>query len=152
TLRSRFLREARSAARLHHTNIVPVFGVGEHDGRGFYVMQLIHGLGLDQVIRRVAASREASDADDPPPPLGGLARPEFCREVARLGAQVADALAAAHAQGVLHRDIKPSNLLLDDRGCGWVTDFGVAKLVEEANLTSSGDIVGTLRYMPPERF
>ncbi len=72
--------------------------------------------------------------------------------MARIGVQVADALAYAHSQGVLHRDIKPSNLILDDRGAVWVTDFGVAKLVEEANLTQSGDLVGTLKYMPPERF
>ena len=72
--------------------------------------------------------------------------------MARIGVQVADALAYAHAQGVLHRDVKPSNLLLDEQGTVWVTDFGVAKLVEEANLTASGDLVGTLRYMPPERF
>jgi serine/threonine protein kinase len=177
TLRSRFRREATSAARLHHTNIVPVFGVGECDGRGFYVMQLINGRGLDRVLQQAAAFRGApkteitggaaetpaapaapTEANGPTanpaalPPLCGLPPQEFCREVARLGAQVADALAAAHSQGVLHRDVKPSNLLLDDRGCVWVTDFGVAKLVEEANLTSSGDLVGTLRYMPPERF
>src|SRR5262249_37442591 len=56
------------------------------------------------------------------------------------------------SEGVFHRDVKPSNLLLDERGAVWVTDFGVAKLVEEANLTQSGDLVGTLKYMPPERF
>jgi tetratricopeptide (TPR) repeat protein/predicted Ser/Thr protein kinase len=131
TVRSRFRREAQAAARLHHTNIVPVFGVGEDAGRCFYVMQLIHGRGLDQVMRERALSPH---------------------EVAHIGAQVADALACAHAQGVLHRDVKPQNLLLDDRGAVWVTDFGVAKLVEEANLTQSGDLVGTLKYMPPERF
>src|SRR5262249_20801725 len=73
-------------------------------------------------------------------------------KVARIGVQVADALAYAHSQGILHRDVKPSNLLLDRRGAVWMTDFGVAKLVEEANLTQSGDLVGTLKYMPPERF
>jgi eukaryotic-like serine/threonine-protein kinase len=130
-LRARFLREAHAAARLHHTNIVPVFAVGEHEGMCFYVMQLIAGHPLD----RLAASGPIPAAD-----------------VARIGVQVADALAYAHSQGVLHRDIKPSNLLVDDRGAAWVTDFGVAKLVEEANLTRSGDLVGTLRYMPPERF
>src|SRR5262249_1686761 len=72
--------------------------------------------------------------------------------VALIGVQAAEALAYAHAQGVLHRDIKPSNLLLDEQGAVWVTDFGVAKLVEEAHLTQSGELVGTLRYMPPERF
>ena len=130
-LRARFLREAHAAARLHHTNIVPVFAVGEHDGMCFYVMQLIAGQSLDRLA-----------ADGPIP----------AADVVRIGVQVADALAYAHSQGVLHRDIKPSNLLVDDRGAAWVTDFGVAKLVEEANLTRSGDLVGTLRYMPPERF
>ena len=85
-------------------------------------------------------------------PPGAAPRPLAVKEVARIGVQVADALAYAHAHGVLHRDIKPSNLLLDEAGAVWVTDFGVAKLMEEANLTQSGDVVGTLRYMPPERF
>jgi serine/threonine protein kinase len=186
TLRSRFHREAQAAARLHHTNIVPVFGVGECDGLCFYVMQRIDGCGLDQVIRQTAEGpnvaappradtegtipwRQRQDAvadtaAEAPHPAGAPADPfpcsglsgltprEFFHTVARLGAQVADALAHAHSQGILHRDIKPSNLLLDDRGTVWVTDFGVAKLVEEANLTASGDLVGTLKYMPPERF
>jgi serine/threonine protein kinase/tetratricopeptide (TPR) repeat protein len=141
-LRARFIREANAAGRLHHTNIVPVFGVGECDGQCFYVMQLINGRGLDRVIQELAANRDE----------GGPPGADFCRTVARIGAAVADALAAAHRQGILHRDIKPSNLLLDDRGTVWVTDFGLAKLVEEVNLTSSGDLVGTLKYMPPERF
>jgi tetratricopeptide (TPR) repeat protein len=128
-LRSRFQRESQAAARLHHTNIVPVFGVGEQDGFCFYVMQLIAGRGIEATPG--ARSHQV---------------------VAGIGVQVADALAYAHSQGVLHRDVKPSNLLLDDRGAVWVSDFGVAKLVEEANLTQSGELVGTLKYMPPERF
>src|SRR5262249_18481062 len=84
--------------------------------------------------------------------LAGLAPREFCRAAARIGPQVADALASAAAEGGVHRDVKPSKLLVDDRGGVWVTDFGVAKSVEEAGLTQSGDLVGTLKYMPPERF
>src|SRR5262249_41489142 len=76
----------------------------------------------------------------------------FYRSVARVGLQVAEALAYAHAQKVLHRDIKPSNLLLDLQGTIWVTDFGLAKEEESDDLTRTGDIVGTLRYMAPERF
>jgi serine/threonine protein kinase/WD40 repeat protein len=81
-------------------------------------------------------------------------RPEFIyfREIARLGAQVADALDYAHRQNVVHRDIKASNLLLDAQGNVWVTDFGLAKLVEGDDLSQSRDVVGTLRYMAPERF
>src|SRR5262245_14356339 len=100
-LRSRFHREAQAAARLHHTNIVPVFAVGEHEGLCYYVMQLIAGRGLDQVIGAKETPRD-----------GAIER---ARAVARIGVQVADALSYAHSQGVLHRDIKPSNLLLDER-------------------------------------
>ena len=76
----------------------------------------------------------------------------YWRSVARLGIQVADALHYAHQQGTLHRDIKPANLLLDNRGMVWITDFGLAKLGDLEDLTHSGDMVGTLRYMAPEQF
>src|SRR5262249_32467793 len=72
--------------------------------------------------------------------------------VARIGAQVADALAHAAGQGVLHRDVKPSNLLLDETGNVWVTDFGLAKADTDGDLTHTGDVVGTLRYVARERF
>jgi eukaryotic-like serine/threonine-protein kinase len=260
----RFHNEARSAAQLHHTNIVSVFDFGEHDGVCYYAMQYIAGHSLDEIladIRRhrlhqgqgpvapVQAEPEATTKEQASPshafhdagrngaapdPLmrtitrglftgqfgkvggGGLdvertpvpapapvepatdARADasnnlgfgfgwtkdvaplsardadrghrdsasgsltsslvgqgehgYYKEVARLGAQVADALVYAHERGVLHRDIKPSNLLLDAVGNVWVTDFGLAKFEEGEDLSQSHDVVGTLRYMAPERF
>ena len=248
----RFRREARAAARLHHTNIVPVFEVGRDGDVAFYTMQFIQGEGLDQVIDELARLRAGSgpDRDDhvgsgrgeahdhhpergrrrrsarepqawtvaestpdrpardrgldhrpvpPPQPtqdagtgpfdptatwvlrrairtghsprlfrnrcveLGRLARRDggvlgrvlgrmpFFRGVAQIGRQAAQGLAHAHARGIVHRDIKPSNLLLDTAGVVWISDFGLAK-AEEDGLTATGDILGTLRYMAPERF
>jgi WD40 repeat protein/serine/threonine protein kinase len=234
----RFRREARSAAKLHHTNIVPVFGVGEQDGLHYYVMQFIPGLGLDTVLEELkrlqpgetgsgrtprlsggelrVSRREAGAADvahsllsgqvaptadyegaapraDPEPtveqapggstdqaapgnsPLAGRLSdsfrlspltvvppgeepvrrpggrlPTYWQSVARIGVQVANALEYAHRQGIRHRDIKPSNLLLDTHGNVWVTDFGQAKADDQQNLTDTGDVLGTLRYLPPE--
>lgn len=161
----RFHREARAAARLHHTNIVPVFGVGECDGLHYYVMQFIPGLGLDKVLDDLKHLREAGrDQRSPNQESSTLKLPgqeasstvtdsgsTYWRGVARIGVQVAEALDHAASQGVLHRDIKPSNLLLDAHGTVWVTDFGLAKTLDEDELTQTGDIVGTLRYMAPER-
>jgi serine/threonine protein kinase/WD40 repeat protein len=243
----RFEREARAAARLHHTNIVPVFGTGEAEGVPYYVMQYIQGMGLDVVVKELArmnpsgsaptvvaspvtdrhdvsqiarsllagepcrvddaevpehttiniksakpippalaapgraSSSGHSDDQRHPHPAPSLAAPgrgdtsgstssvilpgqsgitaggktqrlNYWQSVARIGAQVADALDHAHKQGILHRDIKPSNLLLDMQGTVWVTDFGLAKAEGADNLTCTGDVLGTLRYMPPEAF
>jgi len=160
TGRERFLREARAAALLHHPNIVPVFGVGEHDGVHYYAMQFIAGQGLDSVLRQVQAARgqaktRAGEATSGAGSVPGLSssgsRAAYFRNIARLGEQVARALAYAHEQGVLHRDIKPSNLILDTKGTPWVADFGLAKTGDDGDLTHTGDLVGTLRYMAPER-
>jgi tetratricopeptide (TPR) repeat protein len=226
--RRRFEREAKAAAQLHHTNIVPVFGVGEHDGLPYYAMQFIQGLGLDEVIEELKRMRPGGGSGPPVPagnelrvarkevsaaevarsPITGAFRPDpaatvaeapaaaeagapgpaagpaacrlsdtfglspsagvltgpgddtsgrsrkwtYWQSVARVGVQVAAAPEYAHRQGILHRDIKPSNLLLDTRGTVWVTDFGLAKVEDQENLTDTGDVVGTLRYMPPEAF
>ncbi|WP_422927948.1 protein kinase domain-containing protein [Singulisphaera sp. PoT] len=248
----RFRREARAAARLHHTNLVPLFGVGEEGSTHYYVMQYIEGCPLDDVLRQLRrlrgestngaahsagpapapASRPATAAasqsgraavDEGPsvavaggslssaevarslwtgqfrtvsrqgPPEGthsdassrpdlspggcgastvaaapesgpALAKVEphhgsssdphrpYLRSVAHLGIQVADALEYAAGQGILHRDVKPSNLLLDRFGTVWLTDFGLAKATGTQDLTHTGDLFGTLRYMAPERF
>ncbi len=292
----RFRTEARSAARLHHTNIVSVFDYGTHDGVCYYAMQYIAGHSLDKVLqdiqqlrrekenerladapetvgevdggerspadwdgfraagcsrtdslRRTATmglltggyptappaedseagncsvlqepsapvaemetadpiaicaanlalgigstmatgteqteplpgglgvDRSVAPAEIPTPPERPADAPDQCgpvetssgstasslssrtddryyREVARLGAQVADALAYAHQRGVLHRDVKPPNLILDPLGNIWITDFGLAKSEEGDDFSQSHDLVGTLRYMAPERF
>jgi WD40 repeat protein/serine/threonine protein kinase/tetratricopeptide (TPR) repeat protein len=185
----RFRREARAAARLHHTNIVPVFETGQDSDILYYAMQFIHGQGLDTIVERVAVDRQREETDGAgrarsiedrshPKPLvpraptaapdeTGLSAPvtplpraplassgprvSYYRGVALIGHQAAEGLAFAHARGVLHRDIKPSNLLLDTAGVVWITDFGLAKSKEES-LTRTGDILGTIRYMAPERF
>ncbi len=223
TALERFRREARASARLHHTNIVPVFEIGHEGDVQYYAMQFIEGQSLDAVIDELRRLRGRSlrGQTRPPTPLGhketrpddsgtrglagepGVARslltgqfdqgpagspsggaapsasfrptapapPDssavmpggtqlsavesrhrvFHRGVAQIGRQVAAALAHAHARGILHRDIKPSNLLLDTEGVAWVSDFGLAK-VDDEGLTRTGDILGTLRYMAPERF
>jgi len=258
TTLERFRREARAAARLHHTNIVPVFEVGQEGDICFYAMQFIQGQGLDLVIEELRRLRDESGREPsaknrprfPPPPgeespvpripslparqvsqvarslvtgrfaseppnpdamdpklapsrpsvsagtavlidgietdatgativpgavptAGAVAGPSVSSSavlpggaqlstvesgrrpyhlgVARIGQQAAQALAYAHARGIVHRDIKPSNLLLDTAGIVWLTDFGLAK--DEAHgLTDSNAVVGTLRYMAPERF
>ena len=177
----RFQREARIAANLHHTNIVEVFGVGEQDGFHYYVMQYVHGVGLDAVVPRLASlasSQKNSQRQPTLPPatvgspgnaaaeaavrqlLGGEAGlgpdgrlgAHYWQSVARIGLQAADALSYAHSQGTLHRDIKPANLLLDTQATVWLADFGLAKAAQSDDISFSNDVVGTLRYMAPEQF
>lgn len=223
----RFEREARTAANLHHTNIVPILGVGESDGFRYYVMQYIRGVSLDQILPQISnedsrngtgkASTDASslaqalvsgkfdtdgdesgsistaglvhdgvDSEEPghveesghvdshalAPTVAGPAAtlegvsapdsstdvaaetnlgPQYWLSVARIGLQVSSALDYAHEQGTLHRDIKPANLIVDPHGTAWVADFGLAKAIEHDDVSRTGDIVGTLKYMAPEQ-
>ena len=250
----RFRREAESAAGLHHTNIVPVFGIGEDHGLQYYAMQLIEGISLHEVIesvvgmtnrspqKRSANSNNGGRVDSVStggsgsPGIHGIGlwkqsrgrfRPQdaagylmqdttsntrrlavvpnasseapatvadrfgvtaqvdigevtsrievavqtvgeheaitdksraaellpahYYRNIARLIANVANALDYAHHCGVLHRDIKPANLLLDHEGTVWVTDFGLAKRSDTEGATETGEVLGTLRYMAPEQ-
>ncbi len=150
----RFEREARAAARLQHSNIVPVFGSGHQKGYHFYFMQYIEGRGFDAVLGELRRLRQGPSGLAPTGELSTITDRDRLayHGLAQIGLQVALALEHAHGQGVFHRDIKPSNLLLDTKGNVWVTDFGLAKTLEADDLTSTGDVLGTIRYMAPERF
>jgi serine/threonine-protein kinase len=128
--RARFQFEAEAAAKLDHPNIVPVYGVGEHDGQPYLCMKYVEGTTLARLV-----------ADNPLPP----------REAARYVAQVARAVHFAHENGILHRDLKPANVLIDRQGRPYVSDFGLAKQVGGPQLTASNAILGTPSYMPPEQ-
>ncbi len=149
--RERFEREARSAAKLHHTNIVPIFEVGTASDECFYAMQYIDGIGLDALIARLAGKSGSLESIPVASPLVSATHPKHYHALAQLALQVASGLAHAHVRGVIHRDIKPANLLLDTAGVVWITDFGLAKHADD-NLTRTGDLFGTIRYMAPERF
>lgn len=152
----RFENEARAAAGLHHTHIVPVFGVGCDRGVPYYAMQFIHGRPLSEIIdhlrktpRPAPPTAETEDGEAiTRQPTDSTA---FFRTVATIGVQAADALEYAHQMGVVHRDVKPANLILDGRDHLWVTDFGLARIQTAPGSTPIGDVVGTLRYMSPEQ-
>ncbi len=142
----RFQREAETVARLHHTNIVPIFAVGTEGGVNYYAMQFIEGRNLAEVL----ASRTPSKSSTGSQPVRA-ANPIDDAEVARWGLQAAEALAHAHQRGVVHRDVKPSNLLLDADGRLWLTDFGLALQLGGVTLSLTGMLLGTPRYMSPEQ-
>ena len=129
-VRERFLREARTAAALSHPNIVPIYSAAERAGVVYFTMGYVHGESLAERLQR----------EGPLDAAGAVA-------VIR---QLALALEAAHAQGVVHRDIKAENVLLDMAGRAVVTDFGIARVSEAQPLTATGTVLGTVQYMSPE--
>lgn len=131
-IRDRFLREARTAAKLSHPNIVPIYRADEIDGHVFFVMGYVEGESMAEQVAR-------EHALDP-------------RVVLREMRDVASALGYAAAHGVVHRDVKAENILIDSgTGVAMVTDFGIARLAEAAPLTATGQVLGTVFYMSPEQ-
>lgn len=128
--RKRAMREARIAARLHHPNAIVVFDVAEHEGDPCLVMEYM----LSRSLAAVLTQR------------GSLPVPD----VAAMGSQIASALAAAHASGIVHRDIKPGNVLINDEGVAKITDFGIARAAGDLTLTQTGTFAGTPAYLAPE--
>lgn len=132
TARGRFAREAKSAAAVVHEHVVPIQNVDEEAGLPYLVMPLVQGKSLEQRLQHNG--------------------PLEVKEILRIGMQAASGLAAAHAQGLVHRDVKPANILLEN-GVERVklTDFGLARAADDANMTQSGTISGTPQYMSPEQ-
>ena len=129
----RFEREARSAASLSHPNIVGVFDYGEFEGRLYLVLEYVPGGTLDE---RLSAAMPAPLPDE---------------QTATIAPDLAAGLAHAHAHGIIHRDLKPSNVLFDGEGRAKIADFGVARALSDATLTTTGAVVGTAQYMAPEQ-
>ncbi|HEX8078735.1 MAG TPA: serine/threonine-protein kinase [Jatrophihabitans sp.] len=126
----RAMREARITARLHHQHAVPVYDVVEYDGLPCLIMQYLPSTSLQTIV---------NDRGPVPP-----------TEAARIGAEVASALAAAHAVGIVHRDVKPGNVLITEDGSAKITDFGISHALGDTTLTSTGMVTGTPAYLAPE--
>jgi predicted Ser/Thr protein kinase len=129
-VRGRFLREAKSAGRLNHPNIVTIYDVGEQDGVAYIAMEFLEGKSLQEILRE--GPRLAYD------------------KMADLVAQVADALDHAHGFGIVHRDVKPANVMVQPNGRAKLADFGVAR-IQSSSMTQTGQALGSPKYMSPEQ-
>ena len=128
---SRFRQEAQSAASLNHPNIVAVHDYGQDEAGPFIVMELVDGEDLASIVKRSGAL----------PP----------RQAARITAEAARALHAAHQRGIVHRDVKPGNVMINREGQVKVTDFGIARAIAEAQMTLPGTTLGSVHYFSPEQ-
>jgi predicted Ser/Thr protein kinase len=129
---SRFLREARAAGSLSHPNVIPIYFIGEDNGRHYFAMEYVSGRSVLAMIRQE----------------GKINNPR----AAQIVVQAAHGLAAAHEKGIIHRDIKPANLMVDDRGVVKIADFGISLAAEaQARLTATGTLMGTPGYLSPEQ-
>jgi predicted Ser/Thr protein kinase len=127
----RFEREARTAAKLDHANIIPIYAVESKEGLHFFVMKYVTGRSLDQVLMQGALPVDVTQ---------------------RILWECASALGHAHRRGIIHRDIKPGNIMIDDSGRAMLTDFGISKALESATqFTATGQVIGTPHYMSPEQ-
>ena len=132
TAKQRFAREARAAAAILHPNVIGIHGINETNDLPWFVMPLINGPTLQELVAEAGPLKES--------------------EIARIGVQIASGLAAAHSHGVIHRDIKPANILVDNHvNRVVITDFGLARRDFEHSMTGTGSVAGTLEYMSPEQ-
>src|SRR5262249_2093640 len=131
--RERFQREARAVAGIQHENVVTIYAVSEVNGLPYLVMEYLPGTNLQDRVEQAGALR--------------------MRDVIAFGRQIATGLQAAHARRVIHRDIKPANIMLGSvPGTVKITDFGLARVMDQARLSQDGTVVGTPLYMAPEQF
>jgi eukaryotic-like serine/threonine-protein kinase len=126
----RFQREASAVAKLDHPNVVPIYEIGQQAGHSFFSMRYVEGATLGDLIDNYSGNQE---------------------RIARLLVKVARAIQFAHDRGVLHRDIKPQNILVDSEGEPFITDFGLAKIDDDVQMTGTGDVFGTPSFMAPEQ-